>query len=245
MIETRKTGLRGKGRPGARRTASSKRTARKRLPLRYYQRQVLVDFLNHDFSKPLKLDAASGYLDANGRQVSGELHMIVHRDLSLGSLEHLENLRQELIANLLPIAEPQAALTRNRVYEYLLALTAKLNQMKFEARFNILSGEKKTAQPRMLNGDQRTFSRGRGEWIVTMDFSSGISYSPERDFYGMIAEALANGELDLLRRCPYCQKFFTAKAPREIYCIPQHGRLYHDEPVRATPRVYKSRGLER
>src|SRR5688572_9759065 len=106
MVETRKAGSRAKGKPRARKPASSKRTAPKRLPLRYYQRQVLVDFLNHDFSKPLKLDAASGYLDANGRQVSGELHMIVHRDLSLGFLEHLENLKQELIANLLPIAEP-------------------------------------------------------------------------------------------------------------------------------------------
>jgi hypothetical protein len=217
---------------------------RKRLPLTYNQRQVLVEFLNHDFSKPLKTDPADGYVDCKRRQVTGALEPIIHRDLSLGSLEHLENLRQELITNLLPIAEPQAALTRNRVQEYLHSLTAKLNQMRFEPRFTVLAGEEKTTQRRLLTRDQRTFSRGSGKWIITMDFSSGVSYSPERDFYGMIAEGLVNGELDLLRRCPYCQQFFAAKERRQIFCIPQHGRLYYDDPVRATPRVYQSRRSE-
>jgi hypothetical protein len=183
--------------------------------------------------------------------------MIIHRDLTLGSLDHLENLRQELIANLVPIAEPRAALTRKRVQEYLHSLTAKLNQMRFEAVFRVVSGEKEvmlytgegkvigspnTAR-RFLSRDQRIFSRRLGKWIITMDFSPGISYSPERDFYGMIAEGLVKGELDLLRRCPYCQQFFTAKQQREIFCIPRHGRLYYDVAARAKQRVYKSRGV--
>ena len=240
MIETRKKGLRIKAQPRSRRTASSKKMERKRLPLAYHQRQVLVDFLNHDFSKPVKLDAAGGYLDANGRQVSGELHMIIYRDLSLGSLEHLESVRQWLIAALLPIADPLPGFEKKRIFECLLSITAKLNQMRFEPNFKVVAAEKETAR-RMLSRDQRIFSRGSGKWIITMDFSPGIAYSPEHDFYGMIAEGLMNGELDLLRRCPYCQEFFTAKERRQIFCIPQHGRLYYDDPVRATPRVYQSR----
>jgi hypothetical protein len=240
MIETRKKGLRVKDTPRARRTASSKKTARKRLPLRYQQRQVLLEFLNHDFSRPLKYDRTAGFIDANGRQVSGELHMIIHSDLGSGSLEHLESIRQGFIAVLLPIADQLQGFKQKRINECLLSLTAKLNQMRFEPVFKVLAGENKTAR-RMLSRDQRIFSRGSAEWIITMDFTAGTSYSPERDFYGMIAEGLMNGELDLLRRCPYCQQFFTAKERRQIFCIPQHGRLYYDDPVRATPRVYQSR----
>jgi hypothetical protein len=241
MIETRKKGLRGKGKPDARRTASSKRTARKRFPLTYHERQVLVEFLNHDFSRPVKYKRVGGYIDANGRQVSGELHPIIHRDLSLGSLKHLESIRQWFVAALLPIADPLPGFNKKRIYECLLSLTAKLNQLRFEPNFKVLAGEKETAR-RMLSRDQRIFSRGSRKWIITMDFSAGNAYSPERDFYGMIAEGLMNGELDLLRRCPYCHEFFTARERRQIFCVPQHGRLYYDDPVRATPRVYQSRG---
>jgi hypothetical protein len=221
-------------------TRKQKKQKATRLPLAYHQRQVLVEFLNHDFSKPLKYDRAEGFIDVNGRQVSGELHMIIHQDLSSASLEHLESIREWLVAALLPIADPPLGSKRKRIYECLLSLTTKLNQMRFEPVFKVVTGEKKTAR-RMLSRDQRIFSRGSGHWIITMDFSAGMSYSPERDFYGMIAEALMNGELDLLRRCPYCHQFFTARQPREIYCIPQHGRLYYDHPERAKERVDNSR----
>ncbi len=241
MIETRK-----------KRLIATRRTARKnpkqkstRLPLVYNQRQVLVDFLNHDFSKPLTHDPAVGYVDVKGHQVSGELHMIIHRDLSVGSLGHLESIRQGLIADLLPIAEsPAAPLTRHQIRGYLEDLTGKLNQMKFEARFNI-SEEVKKDTPRGGRNRGQRFSRGLGEWMITIDFSAGVPYAPSRDFYGMIAEGLVSGALALLRRCPYCQRFFTAKSPREIFCVPKHGprhsRLYYDELERAKQRVYNSR----
>jgi hypothetical protein len=163
--------------------------------------------------------------------------MIIHQDLSSGSLEHLESIRHWFIAALFPIADPSPGSKQKRIYECLLSLMAKLNQMRFEPIFRVMVGEKETAR-RMLSRDQRIFSRGSSKWIITMDFRPSISYAPERDFYGMIAEGLVKGELDLLRRCPYCQQFFTAKQRREIFCIPRHGRLYYDDPARAVQRVY-------
>jgi hypothetical protein len=240
MLETRKK------RPAAKRkhARGKPKQETKRLPLPYGQRQVLVEFLNHDFSRPLKYDRNEGFIDANGREVSGELHMIIHRDLSLGSLEHLESIRQGFIADLLPIAEsPAAPFTLYQIQGYLETLTAKLNQMKFEARFVVSEGVKKDKQRGARKRGQKRFSRGLGEWRITIDFSAGAPYAPSRDFYGMIAEGLVNGELDLLRRCPYCQQFFTARQRREIFCTPQHARLYYDDPGRAKQRVYNSRGV--
>lgn len=63
MIETRKIRLTTKGKT----TRKKKKQKAARLPLRYHQRQVLVEFLNHDFSRPLKHDRSAGYIDENGR----------------------------------------------------------------------------------------------------------------------------------------------------------------------------------
>ena len=115
---------------------------------------------------------------------------------------------------------------------YLQSLIDKINNIRFVARFVLLSGRKElfgfsnTAR-QLLGRDQGIFSWG-SEWIVKTEFSAGIAYSPRRDFYGMIAEGFVTGELARLRRCPCCQTFFVPADSRAKY-LPGHTRLYHDK----------------
>jgi hypothetical protein len=218
--------------PTRRRKGKSARQKKKkeaRPPLAYLRRQPLIEFLNLNFSAPIQ----SG-------SISGELQMLIHRHLGLGSLENLKVLQEELIEVLSPIASiPDGGLKRFRRFgakkmqTYLQSLIDKINKLKFTARFVLLSGEKElfglpnTAR-QLLNRDQRIFSWG-AQWIVTTEFSAGIGYSPRLDFYGMIAEGLITGELARLRRCRCpCQEFFVPEDPRSKY-FPGHMRLYHDK----------------
>jgi hypothetical protein len=70
---------------------------------------------------------------------------------------------------------------------------------------------------------------------------AGVGPSDERYFYAMIADGLISRELDRLRRCQHCNRFFIADERRQIFCIPDHGRAYYDDPTLAKARVYKSR----
>ena len=198
-----------------------------RLPLAYLRRQPLIEFLNLDLNDPSQTG-----------NVSGELHMLIHRDLSLGSIENLKVVQIELIEVLSPIASvPDGGLNRfkrfgGKMQHYLESLIQKINLLRFETRFKLLSGQKElfgfpnTAR-QLISREQGIFSWG-SEWIVKTEFSAGIGYSPRRDFYGMIAEGLITGELARLRRCPCCQMFFVPVDPRARY-LPGHARVYHDK----------------
>jgi hypothetical protein len=79
-----------------------------------------------------------------------------------------------------------------------------------------------------------------GPWTVKPEFGVG-GPSDERYFYAMIADGLISRELDRLRRCQHCNRFFIADERRQIFCTPDHGRAYYDDPTRAKARVYESR----
>jgi len=192
----------------------------------YLQRQLLVEFLNLD------LDDRS-----QTENIGGELHMIIHRDLNSPSFGTLRALKAELIEILSPITLiPDGGMKKGKLLAHLQMLIKKLNLLRLELRFILLSGNKKlelcgikipNPTRQLLNREQGIFSLG-SEWIVKTDFSAGIAYSPRRDFYGMIAEGLLTGELAKLRRCPCCRVFFTTTDPRRKY-LPQHTRIYHDK----------------
>jgi len=140
---------------------------------------------------------------------------------------------------------------------WLKSLIDRINRMRFNAQFRVFPGVKevplissdlfgfhvrnaeekptpdvwgtyvKNPVRRLLNFEQGIFSWGEGKWMVKMDFSAGLGYSPERDFYGIIAEGLMTGELARLRQCAYCQVFFVAQQPRVTFC-PGHARKYYD-----------------
>jgi hypothetical protein len=230
------------------------------LPLAYGREQVLLQFLNLDFST-LKYDGHN-YVDAAGRQVGGELHLLIHRDLSLNlpvnafftdsegmrrSGNSLEALQTELIEVLLPITEAKwrsksSRPMRIRMQDYLVRLVATLNEFHFETRFNLLSGDKRlfdltNSARALVSRDKRhqgIFAWG-SEWIVRMAFSAGSGYAPRRDFFGLIAEGMISGELALLRRCPCCRTFFVAHDPRSKF-MPGHTRFYYDK-QRGSDRV--------
>jgi hypothetical protein len=219
-----------------RRRGKAKKKERKRRAREAYRGPLkeLVEFVNLDINQ------------ARSDNISGELHRLIHNDLSLGSLENLKILQTEILEALSPIAEPPAGFTRARMQVHLNSLIDKIHRLHFEPRFIPLAGGQKLfglANParQLLNREQGVFSRGAGEWIVRLEFSVGPGYAPERDFYASIAEGLVSGELTMLRRCPYCRIFFVAKESRQLFCAREHGRLYYDDPTRAKERVYKSR----
>ena len=81
-------------------------------------------------------------MDATGRKVSGELHMLIHRDLSLNlpvnafftdskgvqrKGNNLQALQSELIEDLLPIAQRPEGFNRAKLQAHLLALIDKIS----------------------------------------------------------------------------------------------------------------------
>jgi len=57
------------------------------------------------------------------------------------------------------------------------------------------------------------------EFIVRKD--SFQARSPEQHLYGIIIEALENGEFKRIKKCPECQRFFVAGDLRQTYCTPK------------------------
>jgi hypothetical protein len=238
----------------------SKKPQASRSLLVYQDEQVLVEFLNFDFST-LRYDGNT-YTDAAGRKVSGELQKLIHRDLSLNlpinafwtdsegiprKGNQLEMLQAELIEDLSLILEPAKDPDRDtRMQAHLISLCDRINRFDFKARLVPLSGRKKLfgrANParQLLNREQRVFAAAGGQWIVRLDFGVGDGHAPEKDFYAIIADGLISGKLAMLRRCKKCRIFFLAKEPRQVFCEPAHGRLYYDDPTRAKKRVEDSR----
>jgi hypothetical protein len=80
--------------------------------------------------------------------------------------------------------------------------------------------------------------------LVDMDFKidRNKTTAPNFYFYGLIIEACMTREVRRLRQCPQCRIFFMATESRQVFCIPEHARLYYDTPERAKERVDKSRG---
>ena len=119
----------------------------KRMPLTG-RLNPLVEFLNLNVGV------------AQGKTISGELNLIVHRELFGGerSLETLDHLQREIIDDLLPIAEPPGGRARKadrtaatiRLDDCLRVLIKKLNEMKFRAVFKVLPGPKRV---RLSNSD--------------------------------------------------------------------------------------------
>lgn len=54
------------------------------------------------------------------------------------------------------------------------------------------------------------------EFIVRKD--SFQARTPEQHLYGIIIEALENGEFKRIKKCPECQRFFVAGDLRQTYC---------------------------
>jgi len=62
-------------------------------------------------------------------------------------------------------------------------------------------------------------------------------------FYGIILEALENGEFTRLKKCLECEYYFVAFDPREIYCKPECREVRHGR--EAKDRMRKSRASRR
>jgi len=119
---------------------SRKRKPAKGMPLTG-RLDPLVKFLNLNFH------------EARLETLDGALNMIVHRDLfgSEHSIRYLENLRIEIIDDLLLIAKPPGSRARKserieaaiKLDDGLRVLVKKLSEMKFRAVFKVLPGAKR------------------------------------------------------------------------------------------------------
>jgi hypothetical protein len=149
---------------------------------------------------------------------------------SIAAHAALDSLRPRLIELLAPIAElPERGTTaakkragqavQNRRFEALCKLTWAINSRGLLTRFRV------SAKP-------------RGAWRVEQEFIPPNT-TPERivtSVYSNLAAALVSGELELLRRCPHCDKFFVALEDRRMRFLPGHMRLYYDEPRKIKER---------
>jgi hypothetical protein len=150
-----------------------------------------------------------------------------HIQQSLTGLNALDINRSRLIDLLTAIADVPGGRTsstkkqaaKKRRLDALSQLAWAINKQRLLARFEVSA------------------SRG-GAWHVEQEFL-GQNTAPERaatSYYADLATVLVSGELELLRRCPCCKKFFVAlKDPRERFCR-GHLRRYYDETSEATRR---------
>jgi hypothetical protein len=144
----------------------------------------------------------------------------------------LDGSRPRLIELLAPIAEipggkaPPAIkrAANKRRFEALCKLTGAINSQGLRIHFHASANK-------------------RGGWRVQQTFFPPNT-SPERaptSFYDSLAEALVSGELELLRRCPHCKRFFLALKDRRARFCHGHMRLYYDDATKAKIRKELSR----
>jgi hypothetical protein len=136
------------------------------------------------------------------------------------TLDALSDLQHHLIELLTPLSEPHPK--ERRASECLRRLIEEINSRDLKPGFYLHQGtvHQSFYAPFTADNDAE-------------DTVSGM--------YSNLATVLVSGEIRLLRRCPYCGKFFMAVIDRRARFCPGHGRLYYDDPSRAKERVYKSR----
>jgi (2Fe-2S) ferredoxin len=178
----------------------------------------IVDFLNDPKFLP---DPAKGKWYG---EVSPEtINKMVEQNLKANAA--LTELRPRLIQQLAPIAElPERGTTpakkraaqaiQKRRFEALCKLVWAINSQGLRIHFKV------SVTP-------------RGAWHVEQDFYPPNT-TPElivTNVYSNLAAALVSGELELLRKCPHCDKFFVALEDRRRRFLPGHMRLYYDDPT--------------
>jgi hypothetical protein len=191
---------------------------------------AVVDFLNDP-----PFDATESELSSNAKwfvEVSPETKNR-HIKEALTAYNTVDALRPRLIELLAPVAEiPERSSTddakkraaekriaQERRFKALCKLTWAINSQGLLIRFNVLPAK-------------------GGDWRVEQTVIPPNT-SPEAiptNLYDSLAAALVSGELDLLRRCPHCKRFFVALKDRRQRFCPGHMRLYYDHPSKATNR---------
>lgn len=192
-------------------------TGRKEDPLILY-----VDFLNVDLSfdprpKLKKGQKLKDFLDQFERE-----HLPDTFNLKTGKpvpkpqprdwLEEARDLQGEMRTDLFPIAAgkqiPEKLFPTLERWVYLVE---KLNEMEFTRRWDIHPAKNKKNK------------------IIIKGWNFKPSYNQRDIWYLGLAERLEAGDLERLRLCPVCYKYFPARDKRERFCKKECKRKYDNK----------------
>lgn len=185
----------------------------------------LVKFLNLKF-------------DPSKKRVPGKIQDFFRAQPTKKQIEKAWDVQQGFMQLVAPIAErqPQASRALERLVNALnqWALTNNIHPYWFLSSLDRVR-RLEPGQPIMEIGDER--------WVVTVEPTMrGAVYTGdpiEGRVWTLLAKCFQAGDLDRLRRCSECRRFFFAQHWRQLYCGPQHQKE-HDRKV-AKHRVRKWR----
>jgi hypothetical protein len=192
--------------------------------------KILADFVNFDLKRddPAKLKGKD----------AGHMLAFVHWP----SEQEAEKLQAEIGRELAAIVPPAKTRTPEEAYRLLEALVRKINKMGLNPEWNLepvdyevgayndpkngkselelfrKSARGKSELYELLGGGQKVFELLGYNWVVNTRILGPAVESLRESLYGIIIDALENGELVRLRRCLNCQVFFVAEDLKQKYC---------------------------
>lgn len=136
-------------------------------------------------------------------------------------------LQEELIRDLAPIAEGAEGKNLDRALSRLLY---KINQMKLHTEWILVGGEEYRIPPlayKQMGPERRLLKSAGNRWFVArVPWLKGDRL--REILYGITLNALLDGSLGYLKRCPQCRKFFVAGNTRGQFCSTRCKTEFHN-----------------
>ncbi len=134
-----------------------------------------------------------------------------------------EEVRREVLGDLLPIIAPEQTQDRKRSELVLKRLIAKINAMNYKIEWRLQRVKKRGPTPVW-----RVIVNIHGyKWMLYKSMAF-IPKSPKLVLYCFVAMLLETDFLAKVRRCGGCKKFFVSDDPRQKFCNDQCRNEYNN-----------------